>query len=63
MYNKNIQQNPQCVESCLTKEFPISTRFSPAFFIVMKPFNLFSTAGFQVIIPVIDWENLPRGAE
>ena len=32
MYNWNIQQNPLCVESCVTKEFPISPRFSPACF-------------------------------
>ena len=32
MYNGNIQENPLCVESCVTKEFPISPRFSPAFF-------------------------------
>ena len=32
MYNGNIQQNPLCAESCVTKEFPISPRFSPAFF-------------------------------
>ena len=33
MYNGNTQQNPLlCVESCVTKEFPISPRFSPVFF-------------------------------
>ena len=33
MYNGNIQQNPLlCVESCVTKELPISPRSSPAFF-------------------------------
>ena len=28
----NIQQNSLCVESCVTEEFHISPRFSPAFF-------------------------------
>ena len=34
MYNGNIQQNYLCicVESCVTEEFHISPRFSPAFF-------------------------------
>ena len=32
MYNGNIQQNPLCVESCVTKEFSISPRFSPTIF-------------------------------
>ena len=32
MYNGNIQQNSLCVESCVTGEFHISPRFSPAFF-------------------------------
>ena len=32
MYNGNIQQNSLCVESCVTEEFHISPRFSPAFF-------------------------------
>ena len=32
MYNGNVQQNPLCVESCVTKEFSMSPRFSPAFF-------------------------------
>ena len=31
MYNGNIQQNSLCVESCVTEEFHISPRFSPAF--------------------------------
>ena len=26
MYNGNVQQNPLCVESCVTKKFPISPR-------------------------------------
>ena len=26
MHNGNVQQNPLCVESCMTKEFPISPR-------------------------------------
>ena len=30
--NGNIQQNSLCAESCVTKEFHISSRFSPAFF-------------------------------
>ena len=32
MYNRNIQQNPLCAESCVTEEFPIPSRFSTAFF-------------------------------
>ena len=32
MYKGNIQQNPLCVESCVTKEFSISPRFSPTMF-------------------------------
>ena len=28
MYNGNVQQNPLCVESCVTKEFSMSPRFS-----------------------------------
>ena len=32
MYNGNVQQNPLCVESRLTKEFSISPGFSPMMF-------------------------------
>ena len=32
MYNGNVQQNHLCVESCVTKEFSISSRFSPTIF-------------------------------
>ena len=32
MYNGNVQQNPLCVESCVTKEFSIFRRFSPTIF-------------------------------
>ena len=32
MYNGNVQQNPQCVESCITKEFTMSPRFSSTIF-------------------------------
>ena len=32
MYNGNVQQNPLCVESCVTKEFSISPLFSPTIF-------------------------------
>ena len=32
IYNENVQQNPLCVESCVTKEFSISPRFSPTIF-------------------------------
>ena len=32
MYNGNIQQNPLCAESYVTKEFLISPRLSSAFF-------------------------------
>ena len=32
MSNGNVQQNPLCVESCVTKEFSISPRFSSTIF-------------------------------
>ena len=32
MYNGNVQQNPLCVESCVSKEFSISPRLSPTIF-------------------------------
>ena len=33
MYNGNVQQNPLCAASCVTKDLPtISPRFSPTFF-------------------------------
>ena len=32
MYNGNVQQNPLCVEFCMTKEFSISLRSSPTIF-------------------------------
>ena len=32
MYNGNVQQNPLCVESCVTKEFSMSPRFSSTIF-------------------------------
>ena len=32
MYDGNVQHNPLCVESCVTKEFSISPRFSPTMF-------------------------------
>ena len=32
MHNGNVQQNPICVESCVTKEFSISPLLSPAMF-------------------------------
>ena len=32
MYNGNLQQNPLCVESCVTKEFSISLRLSRTIF-------------------------------
>ena len=32
MYNGNVQQNPQSVKSCVTKEFFISPWFSPTIF-------------------------------
>ena len=36
MYNGNVQQNPLCVESCVTKEVSISPRFSPTILIPMQ---------------------------
>ena len=32
MYNGNVQQNPLCAASCVTKDLPISPRFSPTVF-------------------------------
>ena len=32
LYNRNVQQNPLCAASCVTKDIPISPRFSPTFF-------------------------------
>ena len=32
MYSGNVQQNPLCVESCATKEFSMSPRFSSTIF-------------------------------
>ena len=32
MYNGNVQQNPLCVESCVTKKFPVSPLFSSTIF-------------------------------
>ena len=32
MYNGNVQENPICVESCVTKEFSMSARFSSTIF-------------------------------
>ena len=32
MYDGNIQQNPLCVESCVTKKFSIFLQFSPTVF-------------------------------
>ena len=32
MHNGNVQQNPLWIESCVTKEFSISLRFSPTIF-------------------------------
>ena len=32
MYNGNVQRNPLCVESCVTKEFSMSPRFSSTIF-------------------------------
>ena len=32
MYNGNVQQNPICVESCVTKKFSMSPLFSSTIF-------------------------------
>ena len=32
MHNRNVEQNPLCVESCVTNEFSISPRLSPTMF-------------------------------
>ena len=32
MYNGNVQQNPVCVESCVTKKFSMSPLFSSTIF-------------------------------
>ena len=39
MYNGNVQQNPLCVKSCVTKELSISPRFSPTFFLSRCKFS------------------------
>ena len=36
MYNGNVQQNPLCVESCVTKEFPVSQVLACVFCIAMQ---------------------------
>ena len=36
MYNGNVQQNPLCLESRVTKAISMSPRFSPAFLIPMQ---------------------------
>ena len=33
LYNGNAQQNSLCAASCVTKDIPVSPRFSPTFFI------------------------------
>ena len=33
LYNGNVQQNSLCAASCVTKDIPVSPRFSPTFFI------------------------------
>ena len=50
MYNGNVEQNPLCVESCVTKEFSISPLFSPTIFYpdansVLLRAHLFSAVG------------------
>ena len=32
LYNGNVQQNSLCAASCVTKDIPVSPRFSPTFF-------------------------------
>ena len=32
LYNGNVQQNPLCAASCVTKDIPISPRLSPTIF-------------------------------
>ena len=36
LYNGNVQQNPLCAASCVTKDIHIFPRFSPAFFNTMQ---------------------------
>ena len=36
MYDGNVQQNPLCVESCATKEFPSLLNFRQRFLISMQ---------------------------
>ena len=49
MYDGNVQQNPLCSASCITKDLPISPRFSPNTFYrdaIQRPYKhtFFSTA-------------------
>ena len=37
LYNGNVQQNPLCAASCVTKDISISPRFSPTVFIHSSP--------------------------
>ena len=42
MYNGNVQQNPSCTASCVTKNLPISPRFSPTIFYCQANSALYS---------------------
>ena len=50
MFDGNIQQNPPCAESCVTEEFPISPRFSAAFFSSRCNFTTFTRTSFVNIM-------------
>ena len=50
MYNRNVQQNPLCVESCVTKEFSISPRFSPTFFLSRDANSVLSRAHLYIAV-------------
>ena len=59
MYNVNVQQNPLCVKSCVTKEFYISPRFSPTIFdpdatSVFLRAHLYSSRLYAQKIPVFE---------
>ena len=47
MYNGNVQQNPQCVAFCVTKNLPISPRFSPTIFYRDANSVLLSTSSYR----------------
>ena len=50
LYNGNVQQNPLCAASCVTKDIPISARLSPTIF--YREAN--SVLGLAYLCPAVD---------